>query len=720
MTTNRTSERQIEAVILELRSLAYNLWWSWHPAAQEIFHELSPFFWEDSHHNPAEVVNWISGPELRGRLQDPAYFARAKDVCNRFRAYLTDSGTWAAKHAAPLGTAPVAYFSAEFGFHESLRIYSGGLGILAGDAAKSASDLGLPFFGVSLFYRQGYFEQHLTNDGWQQERYPAHDPTKLAINLVKDKQGNPLVGSVPIGDAEVKFQGWEVRIGRVKVYLIDTDLPENERRFRDLTAHVYGGDQWTRIAQEIVLGIGGVRFLRVAGIKPGVFHMNEGHSAFLTLELLREQTALRVPLPDAEAFVRKHCVFTTHTPVPAGHDRFDEGLMGAALLRFASSLPLPLDQLMRYGRVHPDDRGEQFTMTVLALRMSRGVNGVSELHGRISREMWKELYPGVPVAEVPIGHVTNGVHVLGWSSPTASQFWSAHLGDSWINKLCDRKFWSQALESKKVSDEELWLLRTRLRRELVEFARKRLREQSLRLNPNDISLYDNILSPDVLTIGFARRFATYKRAPLFFRDFDWAVKTLTNTDRPVQLIYAGKAHPRDDAGKRFIQDIVGIAKRSDLFGKVVFLEDYDINLARFLVAGADVWLNNPRRPMEACGTSGMKAMIHGSLHVSTMDGWWREAYDGTNGWKVGEDISSTNETLQDDLDAASLRAVLENEVIPLYYDRTKDGIPHNWLKRVRHAMASLIPVYNSDRMMIDYTEKYYLPGVRTDGRRSGK
>jgi starch phosphorylase len=291
-----------------------------------------------------------------------------------------------------------------------------------------------------------------------------------------------------------------------------------------------------------------------------------------------------------------------------------------------------------------------------------------------------------------------------------------HLGDRWINKLCDRKFWREALESKKVSDEELWLLRTRLRRELVEFARKRLREQSLRLNPNDISLYDDILSPDVLTIGFARRFATYKRAPLFFRDFDWAVKTLTNTDRPVQLIYAGKAHPRDDAGKRFIQDIVGIAKRYDLFGKVVFLEDYDINLARFLVAGADIWLNNPRRPMEACGTSGMKAMIHGSLHVSTMDGWWREAYDGTNGWKIGEDISSTNETLQDDLDAASLRAVLENEVIPTFYDRTKDGIPHNWLKRVRHAMASLIPVYNSDRMMIEYTEKYYLPGVRTDGR----
>jgi glycogen phosphorylase len=704
----RISEKQIDVLIKDLRTVANNLWWSWNPDAQRLFHELSPFFWEHSSHNAVEVVNWISGQELRGRLQQPEYFDRVSRVCKSFKAYMGAKNTWAAKHAPSLKRGPVAYFCAEFGLHESLRIYSGGLGMLSGDHSKSASDLGLPFYGITLFYRQGYFTQMLSAEGWQQERYPSSEPSKLAISRVTDAKGNPIILDLQLGKDTIKFQGWAVEVGRVKVFLLDTDLPENDQKARNLTAHVYGGDQWTRISQEIVLGIGGVRFLRALGIKPSVFHMNEGHSAFLTLELLREQLAADVPLDRAKDFVKKHCVFTTHTPVPAGHDRFDQGLINAALGTYAGALKMNTDQVMELGRVHPQDKNELFTMTVLALRMSRAANGVSELHGKTSQEMWKELYPDAPVSKVPIGGVTNGVHITGWTSHTAMDFWTRILGPRWIERLPDAKYWKTMLESNKISDIDLWRLRTTLRRELVEFARKRLREQNLRYTQADVTLYDNVLSPDVLTIGFARRFATYKRAPLFFRDFDWALKTLMNKEFPVQLIFAGKAHPRDDAGKQFIQQIVNITKRVDLFGKVVFLEDYDINVARHMVAGADVWLNTPRRPMEACGTSGMKSIIHGSLQLSTMDGWWREGYDGNNGWKIGEDTTASSEQFQDDLDAASLRSVVENKVIPLYYDRGKDGLPHHWLKMVRHSIATLTPVYNTDRMVQEYTRDYYL------------
>jgi starch phosphorylase len=710
----KISEKQIDTLVAELRSVAYNLWWSWNPAAQEIFHELSPFFWEDQNHNAVEVINWISGQELRGRLQSPEFFHRVDKVVKTFRTYMAGKNTWGSRHARSLKDHPVAYFSAEFGLHESLRVYSGGLGMLAGDHAKSASDLGIPFVGITLFYRQGYFQQQITGDGWQMERYPSQNPAKLPIKLMQDGKGDPVVCSVEIGGDQVKIQGWEVPVGRASVYLLDTDLPENDQKFRDLTAHVYGGDQWTRISQEIVLGIGGVRFLRALGITPGVFHMNEGHSAFLTLELLREGLQKGTSLEQAEAAVKSHCVFTTHTPVPAGHDRFDAGLVGAALPTFAGSLGMDVERLMRYGRVHPVDTGEPFTMTVLALRMSRNANGVSALHGQTSREMWKEMYPGTPVDKVPIDHVTNGVHISGWASPVATQFWTRRLGPAWIDRVNDPAFWKSAVRTSALPDADLWILRTRLRRELVEFARKRMRIQQARLNADDITLFDTVLSPDALTIGFARRFATYKRGPMFFRDMEWALRILTNRNRPVQIIYAGKAHPRDDAGKRFIQEIVNISKRVDLFGKVLFLENYDINVARYLVSGADVWLNTPRRPNEACGTSGMKAIIHGSLHLSTMDGWWREAYDGTNGWKIGEDLTASNEHEQDNIDGASLRAILENEVIPLFYDRGKDGIPHRWLKRVRQAIASLVPVYNTHRMVTEYATRYYL----TDSKHS--
>ncbi len=708
------SPKQIDAVISGLQELSRNLWWTWNHSAQDVFEQFSPYMWERSNHNPVEVMRWLSPSELHLRLREPHLYTVASAVCDEFKAYMNSTSTWVSRNAREFKKSSVAYFSAEFGLHESLRIYSGGLGVLSGDHTKSASDLGLPFSGVSLFYRQGYFLQQMTQDGWQMEKYPAYDPARLPITPVLDSKGHPVICQVEIGNDVVKFQGWAVHVGRATVYLLDTDLTENDQRYRDLTAHVYGGDQWTRISQEIVLGIGGIRFLRAVGLAPGVFHMNEGHSAFLTLELLREQLKGKKPLPleAAEEIVRRSCVFTTHTPVPAGHDRFDYGLMKAAFPAFCASSGLNIDQMIRYGRVRQDDYNEQFTMTVLALRMSHAANGVSELHGKVSQQMWKDLFPGVAPTKVPIGSVTNGVHIAGWTAPSAARFWTERFGTEWTQRVADKTFWQRALKPDKVSDEDLWALRSLLRRELVEFARKRLREQSLRNAAGDISAFDDILSPDALTIGVARRFATYKRAPLIFRDFDWALKTLRNPDQPVQLIFSGKAHPRDDAGKYFIKDIVNISKRNDLFGRIVFLEDYDINVARYLVAGCDIWLATPRRPMEASGTSGMKALIHGCLQVMTMDGWWREAYDGHNGWKVGEDTTASSEQLQDDLDAASLRAVMENEIIPLFYKRGKDGIPREWLRRIRHAMVTIIPEYNTHRMVEEYITKYYRLGAK--------
>jgi starch phosphorylase len=717
VTTKRISEKQIDTLITKLRNLAYNLWWSWNPDAQQIFHELSPFFWEHSNNNPIEVMNWIKGPELRARLQNHKFFNKVNHACKAFNTYMAEKNTWAKKHASHLRL-PVAYFSAEFGLHESLRIYSGGLGTLAGDHVKSTGSLGVPFVGVGLFYRKGYFKQVISEDGWQQESYLTYDPAKLPMTLLIDRKGNPIICSVEIGNSLVQLKAWVVNVGRTQIYLLDTNLPQNDEQFLNLTDQVYGGDYWTRIAQEIVLGIGGVRLLNTLRIVPSVYHMNEGHSAFLALELLRSYLQSKKTLQQAEASVKQRCIFTTHTPVSTGHDRFDQGLIEAALPRFASSLGMTIDQLMRYGKVRPDDGSEPFCMTVLALRMSRDANGVSELHRDVSRGMWKDLYPGVAIEKIPIGHITNGVNTIGWTSQSAFQFWTWQLGHNWVNRLRDHKFWQQVLSVKKISDEELWALRTTLRRELVEFARERLQQQQLRLNADDVSLFDNVLSQEALTIGFARRFATYKRAPLFFRDLEWAVRTLTNKDRPVQIIFAGKAHPKNDDGKRFIQEIVNLAKRVDLFGRVVFIEDHDMNVAQYLVAGADVWLNTPRRPTEASGTSGMKVTIHGGLNMSIMDGWWREAYDGHNGWKIGEDISNSDERAQDDLDAVSLRSVMENEIIPLFYDRGRDGIPHRWLNMVRHSIATLIPVYNTDRMVEEYTQKYYRHKTNHVRRRS--
>jgi glycogen phosphorylase len=694
----------------DIKTIAYNLWWTWNVDARDLFRELSPQTYFRCNHNVIAMFDEISDQELAARLLDPIQMDRAKNVINQFRDYMSQKHTWARKHAKEIiKNGPIAYFSAEFGLHESLPIYSGGLGILAGDHTKSASDLGLPYIGVSLYYRQGYFEQRIGPDGWQQEEFPNTDPKKLPLELVTNESGEPIVASVTIGHSQVTFHAWRINLGRVSLILLDTNREENELHYREMISQVYGGDITTRISQEIVLGIGGVRMLRAMGINPSVFHMNEGHSAFLTLELYRELVAEQKKNEnEAIEWIRDRCVFTTHTPVPAGHDRFSEDLMRFTLQKFCGDCWRDVSEIMHFGRVDPGNNEEPFCMTVLAIKLSRSTNGVSELHSKVSSEMWKDLFPKKSGNKQPIGYITNGVHVPGWTSSRAYRFWQNKLGLDWPNHLDTPAFWQRIEDTTFISDEELWALRYILRRELVEFVRTRLRQQSARYGNNPGITFDKVLSTDALTIGFARRFATYKRATLFFSNPERARKILLDPHRPVQIIFAGKSHPRDDQGKRFIQQLVTFARDPELFNKVVFLENYDINAGRLLVSGSDVWLNNPRRPLEASGTSGQKTAIHGGLNASILDGWWREAYDGNNGWAIGEDNHPDSLEEQDRLDAENLYDVIENQVIPEFYEREGNGVPRKWLTRVRHAMATLIPQYNTDRMVEEYVKKYYI------------
>ncbi len=713
---------ELDELVAGLKKLSRNLWWCWNQEAQDLFQELSPRGWQNMFHNPVAVLHEVSAQELRVRLQDVQFANRARAVLADFQNYLGDPKTWCHLHAAKLHQNPVAYFSAEFGFHESLPISAGGLGILAGDHAKSASDLGLGFVGVGLFYREGYFQQAIDSNNWQTEYYNAVDPNNVPVEPLLDAEGKRIILSVEIGMSAVSYQVWRVNVGRVPVYLLDTNLPANEQHFRDLTTRVYGGDSTTRIMQEILLGVGGVRLLRALKLAPSTFHMNEGHAAFLSLELIREKMATGKNFTDAQAATKKECLFTTHTPVEAGHDRFTPDLMSYAMQRYLASLSVPFNEIVALGRVKPDDTREPFCMTVLALKLSRAANGVSELHGQISREMWQHLY-NVPVAQVPIGHITNGIHLLGWMKGTVRQFWKRKLNDSsngeakffrekfgsdWASAVNHTEFWEKMLNPAFVSDEELWALRYKLRRELIEFSRRRLFLQSHVVTQGDFIRFDSLLNPDALTIGFARRFATYKRAPLIFQQFDNIVKLCRDKQRPVQFIFAGKAHPRDDEGKRFIQQIIHLSKFSDLTGNLIFLENYDIHVARQMVAGCDIWLNNPRRPLEASGTSGMKASCHGCMGFSILDGWWREGYDGTNGFAISGDSHPSNIEEQDRVDSANLYETLTEQVVPMFYNRDANGIPREWLQRMRRSMATLVSQFTTDRMVKEYTNKYYL------------
>ena len=710
MTTTPLSSSELTELIHGLNRLAHNLWWTWNQEAQEIFQKLSPRAWQNLYHNAVAVLHEVSDLELRTRLQDAGFAQEVRGVLDQFEAYLQAPDTWAAEQASQLQEKPIAYFSAEFGLSETLPIAAGGLGVLAGDHAKSASDLGLPFVGISLFYRQGYFMQAINDENWQTEYYSMLNPKNLPMEPVLDAKGEPLTCMVQVATSQVRFKVWRVNVGRIPLYLMDTNLPENEELYRDLTMRVYGGDSSTRIMQEILLGVGGVRLLRALGIQPSTFHMNEGHAAFLTLELMREKLAAGATLEEATTRTRQECIFTTHTPVEAGHDRFTSDLIQYAAHKFSSDLGLTHDAFMDLGRVQAGDAQEPFCMTVLALKHSRAANGVSELHGQISRQMWQGLYPDRPVDEVPIGHITNGIHVAGWMKGPLRRFFRSKLGEGWDRDLNSPLFWQRLEDTDFVSDEELWALRANLRRELIEFARRRLLIQSQHLYRENFITYDNLLNPDALTIGFARRFATYKRAPLVFQQFERVVRLAKDQQRPVQFIFAGKAHPRDDEGKRFIQHIIHLSKHTELHGHLVFLENYDIHIARQMVSGCDVWLNNPRRPLEASGTSGQKTSAHGCLNMSIMDGWWREAYDGTNGFAIGGDHHPDRIEEQDRIDSENLYKVLEEEVINTFYNRDASGVPRQWIGKIRRAMSTITPEYSTWRMVQDYATQYYLTG----------
>ena len=685
--------------------LAYNLRWSYDCMVQQLFAKLSPRVWDHSNHNPIAVLNEISEQELRSRLHDKDLHAELDACYESFQTYLRAVNKPQAilKH---FDKHPVAYFSAEIGIHESLPIYSGGLGILSGDHTKSASDIGLNFVGVTLFYRQGYFVQKINSEGAQLEEYIQQDYHSLPVVPVTDEGGNLVKIQLQIGRSSVSVAAYKAVVGRSILYLLETNLPENEEHYRDLTSRVYGGDSTTRISQEIILGVGGAKFVKELEYEPAVYHMNEGHSAFLTLELLHEQMLAGKSVTRAVEEVKKKCVFTTHTPVAAGHDRFTQDLINFSLSGFVSALGISLDDFMKFGRVNPDDKNETFCMTVLALKMSRGANAVSELNGEVSRQMWTGLYPGKKVEQIPIGYVTNGIHSLTWLSDETKKFYDTHIGANWTSKLERGPDWETLIN--KIQDEEIWALRYALRRRLIEFVRKRMKRQQTRFG-NSSSWVEKVLSPDALTIGFSRRFATYKRAPLLFTDFERAAQLLGDSKRQVQIIFSGKAHPRDDAGKAFIQQIIHLSREPRFAGKIAFVEDYDMGVAKQLVAGCDVWLNNPRRPLEASGTSGEKIILNGGLNCSIMDGWWREAYNGKNGFAIGEDKDSqVSVEDQDRIDSQNLYDVIENRVVPTFYDRDASGIPLKWIKMIKESIKTIAPVYNTNRMVKEYVNKYYL------------
>ena len=681
----------------KLEALAWNLWWSWNPEVLDIFRRLDPDTLGRSKNNPLSVLKKVSPSSIT----DTALIADIDAAYGALDAYLSHR----TEYADAMRT---SYFCMEYGIHESMPIYSGGLGVLAGDHAKAASDLGLPFTAVGLFLREGYFKQHFSADGWQQETHPGLDPAEHSMELVRDDDGRPLVTTVFVGHEPLRLRTWYVRLGRTNLYLLDSDFDRNSAELRGLTTRLYQGDRRIRLQQEIVLGIGGVRLLRALGIKSDVYHMNEGHCALLALELLRERLDAGDTREEAEAWVREHAVFTTHTPVMAGHDRFDPRLFLDQMANFQQRIRLSDYDLLSYGRVHPQDHDESFTMTVLGLKLSRAANGVSALNGIVAREQWHALFPDRPLDEVPIGHVTNGVHLSTWAVPLARAFLNERVGN-WKAHQSDLSFWRRIED---VPDEDLWRFRCELRRQLIAFAREYMTRQTLPMFGE--------LDPDALTIGFARRFATYKRAPLIFTDLERLADLFSRPERPVQILFAGKAHPADEGGKRFIQRIVEAGRHPDLTGRVVFLENYDMEIGRMLVSGCDVWLNNPRRPMEASGTSGQKVAVHGGLNLSILDGWWPEGYNGSNGWAIGteadEDLDPQD---QDERDARNLYEVLENSVIPAFYDRDADGIPSQWVARMKSAMKALPAEFSAERMIIEYARDIYAPTERVQRRAAG-
>jgi starch phosphorylase len=710
-----------------LKKIASNMWWCWNAEAVELYRRLDPELWEKTHHNPILMLGEIEQQKLDAFQSDDSFLAHMDRVEVALEVYM-NSETWFEQHHPESKDLRIAYFSAEFGLHESIRIYAGGLGVLAGEHFKSASDLGLPMVGVGLAYHQGYFRQYLNIDGWQQEMYPVNDFYNLPFFLVRDAEGKPVSVRVEMAGRIVNAIIWRVNVGRIPLYLLSTNIESNRPEDRAITAQLYGGDSEMRIQQEVLLGIGGLRALQALDIKPMVCHMNEGHSSFLALERIRTlMKEYSCDFHEASQAVAAGNVFTTHTPVPAGIDKFTPDLIEKYMGRYYKSLGLSQAEFLSLGRISDEDKNEKFSMAVLAIRLADKVNAVSKLHRLTSHKMWQSIWPDVPCEEVPIDSVTNGVHIRSWLSYEMAQLLDRYLGPRWIERPVEEESWKRV---DQIPDAELWRTHERRRERLVGFCRTHLADQLRRrgASTREIEVADEVLDPEALTIGFARRFAGYKRGNLILRDTERLAKILENHKQPVQIVFSGKAHPRDNEGKELIKQVIHLARLEQFRHHVVFLEDYDINVARYLVQGVDVWLNTPRRPLEASGTSGMKICANGGLNLSVPDGWWDEAYDSTvgNGWTIGRGEEYEDKDYQDEVESRAIYDLLEEEIVPLFYQRGHDGLPRGWIARMKTAMKTLCPFFNTNRMVRDYLEWAYMEAGRrymnlfTDGMKRAK
>ncbi|MCA9522193.1 MAG: alpha-glucan family phosphorylase, partial [Myxococcales bacterium] len=686
-----------------------NLWWYWDYEATRLLRRVDRDAWRETNHNPIAMLGRARQERLRELAEDDAYLAAMKRVHRRMQEYLSEKKWYQKAFAHAQDEFQIAYFSAEYGLAECLPIYSGGLGILSGDHLKSASELGLPFVGIGLIYHHGYFRQYLNADGWQQEENPKIDTAAVPFQPVLHPDGARLRFTIDVDAHPVVVQAWRVQVGRVPLYLMDTNLEGNRPEDRHLTSQLYGGDWETRIRQEIVLGMGGIELLAALGRKPTVYHMNEGHSAFLGLQRIRHLMQNdAVSFEEALEACSASNVFTTHTPVPAGNDEFQPDAVWRFFRGYCESVGISRDRFLALGRRDANNASENFSMTVLAIRLADHLNGVSRLHGAVSRRMWQTVWPQHPESDVPIHHVTNGVHHRTWIAPEMAALYDLYLGPGWIEAAWDPESWARV---KQIPDAELWRTHERNRERLVTMVRQRMRRQLERRGASrqDIRVADEVLDPEALTIGFARRFATYKRGTLLFRDGERLARILNDAERPVQIIFAGKAHPRDNSGKEFIRQIVHFARDPQFRGHVVFIEDYDMNVARELVQGVDVWLNNPRRPLEASGTSGMKTTMNGGLNCSILDGWWVEGYSPETGWAIGSGEEYSDQNYQDEVESHSLYDRLEHEIVPTFYQRGRDGLPREWIAMMKAAIAAHGPMFNTNRMVMQYTNTFYAP-----------
>ncbi len=704
-----------------LLDIAHNLWWTWHPEAVELFLRLDRVLWQQCGHNPVKMLGMCPQATLEEAARDEGFLNSLQRAVANLKRHM-ERTPWLVRHKLdPGGDFKIAYFCAEFGLNECLPIYSGGLGILAGDHLKSASELGLPLVAMGLLYRNGYFQQYLNADGWQQEFYPDLDFANLPMTRVRDAEGKPLKIKIEMPDRDLFVWTWKVQVGRIQLLLLDTNLPDNDPTDRAITSQLYGGDMDVRMKQEIVLGIGGVRVLDAMGIHPEVFHMNEGHSAFLALERIRTLIQKHnISFDEARQFAASGNVFTTHTPVPAGIDRFPPEMMARYFRNYHGALKLDLEGLLALGRENVYEKKEFFSMAVLAIRTADGCNGVSALHGDVSRSMWRGIWPGLPESEVPIKHVTNGVHARSWLSGDLIQLLDRYLGARWQNDPGDHRVWNAINE---VPDEELWRVHERRRGRLIIWCRRKLRAQleARGASAEEIRSAADALDPRALTIGFARRFATYKRGTLILHNKARLQKILSDPDRPVQFLIAGKSHPADGGGKDLIRQIVHFAREHGVHRhRIVFLENYDIHVARYLVQGCDVWLNTPKRGMEASGTSGMKAALNGVLNCSIRDGWWDEVHDPEVGWSIGRGESYANPEVADELESQALYDLIEKQIVPTFYNRDETGLPRQWVARMKACIGKLAPVFNTNRMVQEYATKLYIPAARRSRMLAGE